>query len=52
LYGPHATAISAHLKYDQAVQVTLAQAVPADAAAGDVSVTCEVDQSVRACPAH
>lgn len=49
LYGPFATAVVGHLKYDQCVTAVLAEAVPSGA---EVTVTCSVDQSVRACPAH
>ena len=56
LHGPHATALSATLKYDRAVMVTLAAPVPHDMGSGSrgggASVTCSVDQSSRACPAH
>ena len=50
LYGPHATALSVQRQYDFAVQVTLQEAVPAEASGA--MVTCSVDQSARACPAH
>jgi hypothetical protein len=51
LYGPHATALSAVLKYQNMVLVTLAQPVPAQVP-GEALVTCAVDQSARACPAE
>lgn len=55
LYGPHATALSASLKYTHAILVHLAEAVPASVGEGEVMVTCEVDQSTRSAasgPAH
>jgi len=49
LYGVHSTSVSATLKYDMCVNATLAEPVPAGI---NVTLTCEVDQSSRACAAH
>jgi len=55
LHGPHATALSAEVVYEKAVQVALKDAVPQTTngvAASTTMVICSVDQSVRSCPAH
>ena len=53
LYGPHATAVSGSLatKASHTVIATLAEPVPRSVA-DDALITCTVDQSQRACPAH
>jgi hypothetical protein len=55
LHGPWATALSSMVDPSgrNHVLVTLKDAVPANyAAAGNVAVTCTVDQSRRSCAAH
>ena len=51
LYGSHVTSVVGELEYDMAVRWTLLEAVPSSAANSSI-VTCTVDQSARACPAH